>query len=298
MASSDTLNMASNNPIQGLSPKTETAIRRLSTVTVFILAAAAAVLSFQGLQTLAVKSGFDPMLAWLLPVIVDGMVLTGSLGVVAASLVGIKTWYPWTLTITGVIISVWGNVASAPDDYVSKAVHAIAPLTFALSVEGMLRIYRASAHATAQREAKVLIAEEKRLEREEKAAERAARLQHLTNGNLPASITVQTAPPVQGSAKPVNYANNGEPTARERITEYLIQHPEATGGEVARALTLDPSYTRKLIREIKPVLETKPAESIDKNPNLGAVISETSVQGSNFNGQLENNTEAPTISSI
>lgn len=232
-------------PIQGLSPKAETAIRRLSTFTVFVLATGAAVLSFSGLQTLGVNAGFDPQLAWLLPLIVDGMVLTGSLGVVSASLVGISTWYPWTLTIIGVIISVWGNVASAPDDPVSKAVHAIAPLTFALSVEGMLRIYRASAHATAQREARMLAAEEKRLEREEKAAERAAKMN---------SIMFEKPQQVEKIKPTANYPSinsTGQMTAREKIAQYLETNPQASGGEIARALNIDPSYTRKLAREIK-----------------------------------------------
>lgn len=245
--------MATANPIQGLSSRAEKTVRRLSTVTVFILAAGAAVLSFSGLQTLAINAGFDPKVAWLLPVIVDGMVLTGSLGVVAANLVGISTWYPWTLTMAGVILSVWGNVASAPPDLTSQAVHAIAPLTFALSVEGMLRIYRASAHATAQREAKAILAEEKRLEREEKAAERAAKLA-LTKTNINTAPKTEPTYNLQNvQPKTVKTFNNttGQPTAREKILEYLQSNPNASGGQVARDLNLDPSYTRKLIRDIR-----------------------------------------------
>lgn len=257
--------MATANPIQGLSPRAETTVRRLSTVTVFILAAGAAVLSFSGLQTLALNAGFPPTVAWLLPVIVDGMVLTGSLGVVAANLVGISTWYPWLLTMSGVILSVWGNVASAPPDLTSQAVHAIAPLTFALSVEGMLRIYRASAHATAQREAKAILAEEKRLEREEKAAERAAKLA-LTPNHIQTQLNNQTVASVssqQRTVKPLNN-NTNQPTAREKILQYLESNPNASGGQVARDLNLDPSYTRKLIRDIRG--NTTPVKERESQP--------------------------------
>lgn len=270
--------MATVNPIQGLSPRAETTVRRLSTVTVFILAAGAAVLSFSGLQTLALNAGFPPTVAWLLPVIVDGMVLTGSLGVVAANLVGISTWYPWLLTMSGVILSVWGNVASAPPDLTSQAVHAIAPLTFALSVEGMLRIYRASAHATAQREAKAILAEEKRLEREEKAAERAAKLA-LTQNNTQSMPNTQTSfsskPAQQKTVKTFNN-HTGQPTAREKISEYLQTHPDASGGQVARDLNLDPSYTRKLIRDIRGNTATYPtSEQTVENSNIENISSET-----------------------
>lgn len=264
-----------NTTAHGLSPRAEKTIQRLSTITVLILAVSAAILSFSGLRTLGITAGFDENFAWLLPVIVDGMVLTGSLGVVSANLVGISTWYPWLLTYLGVIISVWGNVASAPDDLVAKIVHAIAPITFALSVEGMLRIYRASAHATALREQKAYEQEEKRIEREEKRLEREAkaRLTRFTAPPLPpATPATPIQAPVQAPTAPVSPSrpvdaptfpstvsplttpnnNNGNGvTARSRITEYIQTNPEATGGQVARALDLDASYTRKILRDIR-----------------------------------------------
>jgi hypothetical protein len=244
--------MASTTPAHGLSPRAERFIRVLSTFAVLVLAVGAAVLSFSGLVSLAATAGFPPAFAWLLPVIIDGMVLTGSLGVVAADLVGISTWYPWALTILGVVLSVWGNVVSAPQNLTAQTVHAIAPLTFALSIEGMLRIYRAAAAATLQREQAAAAADERRAEREARAHERAMKAQAVavvphTVANAP--VTVAMAP-VQAGVPATPNGGTGN-TARARIVEYLKNNPEATGGSVARALDLDPSYTRKIIRELK-----------------------------------------------
>lgn len=131
----------------GLSLTGAQRIRRITIVTVFLLAVAAAVLSFAGLQQLAIEAGYSPELAWLLPLVIDGLVITGSLGVVASSLVGVSTWYPWLLTMLGVVASVAGNVAVANDDFMSRAVHATPPLALALAVEGLIRIYRVGAVA-------------------------------------------------------------------------------------------------------------------------------------------------------
>jgi hypothetical protein len=243
-------------PAHGLSPRAEKTIRRLSSVTVIILAVGAAILSFSGLQSLAVQHGFDPRLAWLMPVIVDGMVLTGSLGVVASGLVGARTWYHWMLTAFGVAISVWGNVQASPADTVSQMVHAIPPLTFALSVEGMLRIYRASAHAALHREHQTAAAEDRRLDRELRTAERMARLQTVTSGGAApvAPVPAPVSAPAPGrTPRPPRPAGTGTGTgtARVRVAAFLQERPDASGGMVARELGLDPSYTRKLVKELR-----------------------------------------------
>lgn len=229
-------------PAHGLSSRAARILQNSSMVTVVTLAVSAAVLSFTGLRDIAERSGIDPSLSWLFPIIVDGLVVTGSLGVIAADLVGVRTWYPWLLTMTGVTFSVAGNVAAAPPDPVSQLVHAIAPTTFALSIEGMLRIYRASAIATAQRETALAAKEEKRAEREERRLEREAKLLEIT--------ARQTQP---GQTQPAYRPNTGNegPTARDRIVDLLKTSPNVSGGEAARQLGLDPSYARKILREVR-----------------------------------------------
>lgn len=244
----------------GLTVRAEKVIQRLTGLAVLTLAVSAAILSFSGLQKLAVVSGFDPSIAWLLPVIVDGMVLTGSLGVIAAGLVGLRTWYEWMLTILGVGISVAGNIASAPDNLTAQLVHAIAPVTFALSIEGMLRIYRASAAAQAQREATQAAADERKAEREARAAERAAQRQaQIAKTPAPSAPVVTTTAPQRPA--PSAGQGTGEGTARERINTYLEANPHASAGQIARDLGTDPSYTRKIVRDLKDREVNNPASA-------------------------------------
>jgi hypothetical protein len=262
-----------NRAAHGLTVRAEKVIQRLTGFAVLTLAISAAVLSFSGLQKLAVDAGFDPSIAWLFPVIVDGMVLTGSLGVIAAGLVGLKTWYEWMLTILGVGISVAGNIASAPQNLTAQLVHAIAPVTFALSIEGMLRIYRASAAAQAQRDLAVIEAEERKAERESRAEER-ARKRQMAAVNQPTSEPGRNdvvSSPTKTAPKPtVRTSEPAEGTARSRIKVYLAENPEATAGQVARELGTDPSYTRKIVRDLKDsgipksvVVEVSPVEKPD-----------------------------------
>lgn len=203
-------------------------------------------------------------MAWLLPVLIDGLVLTGSLGVIAATLSGVGTWYPWMLTIFGVAASVAGNVAAAPDNLVAQLVHATPPIVFALAIEGLLRIWRAGAEnraavkAVEQAKAEAEAARElARAQREAKRSEREAQ---------------QSEPPVTvKQITPVKVKTNG-PSARQRIQELLISEPEIAGAEVARRLGIDPSHARKLLREIRgTVAETTQTEDVGgaPDPNFG-----------------------------
>jgi hypothetical protein len=216
----------------GLSPLGAQRIRRITIATVLMLAAAAAVMSFAGLRELAINAGYSPELAWLLPVIIDGLVVTGSLGVVAASLVGIRTWYPWMLTWVGVIASVVGNVAVAEDDFLSRAVHATPPLTFALAVEGLVRIYRVGAVA--------LVTQSHALSPDQKDEGGGA-----ASGDfiLSESAGEDTPPP-----KP---ADDLPRPARDRLRDILLSEPGITGGEAARRLGVDASHARRLLRDLR-----------------------------------------------
>ena len=124
---------------------TETAerrIRRAATGFVIFVALAAAVLSFSGLHHLALTAGFHPYIAPLFPLATDVAVAAFSLAVLHHSLTGLKVWYPWMCMLLGVAVSVAGNVWSAPEDLVSRLVHAWPPIVFALSFEALTRLIR------------------------------------------------------------------------------------------------------------------------------------------------------------
>lgn len=232
----------------GLSPLGAQRIRRVTIVTVLALAAAAAVMSFAGLRELAILAGYPPELAWLLPLIIDGLVVTGSLGVVAASLVGIPTWYPWMLTWLGVIASVVGNVAVADDDFLSRSVHATPPLAFALAVEGLVRIYRVGA---------VALVNQKEL----------ASVSHDSTPQetqIGTGLDIDAGPPWTEVGRdegegPTASEEERRP-ARERLKDLLISDPEITGGEAARQLGIDASHARRLLRELRSEEATEPVD--------------------------------------
>ena len=299
----DVGNMNASGPISGLSTRAEKLIRVLSTFTVLALAVAAAILSFSGLQQLSLKAGISHSIAWLLPVVIDGLVLTGSLGVVSSSLVGLGTWYPWTLTIVGVIASDAGNVAIAHPNISSRLVHAAGPITFALSIEGLLRIYRASALATAHREKARLAKEEadfeKQLKKEEREARKEARLleasQHpsgsqtavapiitptsTTPTNTPvATSVVETVETIEPKlVKQLSLAHKTGAT-KERVRALLEAEPEITGAEVARRLELDDSYARKTLRDIRKENEDNSQRIVNEASEVKATIANLEVK--------------------
>lgn len=227
----------------GLSIRGAIIIRRVTVATVSLLALAAAVMSFAGLRELALRAGYSEELAWLFPLIVDGLVVTGSLGVVAASLVGLKTWYPWMLTWIGVIVSVVGNVAVANDDFVSKAVHATPPIVFALAIEGLVRIYRVGAQALVAAEGDTSHSvgrdSETGLEISPTVDEVIASAESLAGEKH--NPERQTSSPVTDTKLP----------ARDRLRNLLMEEPDITGGDAARRLGIDPSHARKLLREMR-----------------------------------------------
>lgn len=230
--------MPEKRPPIGLSTTAVRRVRRTTVTAVLLLALMAAVLSFDGLQALAVTAGISPALAWILPLTIDGLVVVGSLGVITATLVGTATWYFWLLTLLGVIASVIGNVAAAPPTLLAQAVHAIPPLVFALAVEGLLAVYRASAEAT---------------NTTAPAAPTPA----------PQSVTAHTEPAPGPSPETTSTsvlsraAPTDGATARERLRVLLAEHPDVTGREAADILGIDGSHARRLLREERHAAETQ-----------------------------------------
>lgn len=79
--------------------------------TVFI-AIGAFWLSFTALADLAHRSGIVANQAWAWPLIVDGIIVVGTVSVVALA-GGREAWYPWMLLIAGAAVSVAANAIHA-----------------------------------------------------------------------------------------------------------------------------------------------------------------------------------------
>jgi len=124
-------------------------------------------------------------------------------------------------------------------------VHATPPLVFALAVEGLLRVYRASAEATP---ATRLAAAQRTPKHEHK---------HDSAHRAPSDITAPTtattlSPATPPTNTPVAPQSATPLTARQRLAALLEEQPSVTGGEAARTLGIDPSHARKLLRELRP----------------------------------------------
>lgn len=79
-----------------------------------LLAAGAFVLSFASLTDLAVMAGISATLAWIWPLIVDGLIVVATMSIVALAAHGRQAlWYPWALLAGGALVSVAANALHA-----------------------------------------------------------------------------------------------------------------------------------------------------------------------------------------
>lgn len=109
-----------------------------------LLAAGAFVLSFTALHDLAARSGIDADLAWLWPLIVDGLIVVATVAVFA--LAGTRAvWYPWLLLAGGAGVSVTANALHA----LVTADPAVPPLLAASVASVPPVVLVASTHLTA-----------------------------------------------------------------------------------------------------------------------------------------------------
>jgi hypothetical protein len=95
-------------------------IRRTTAVSVALLAAIAAMVSYQHMHTLVLKHGETRWAAVLIPVSVDGMVVVFSMSVLMASRLARRgEWLPWVLLIVGSLASLAANVLVAEPSLVN-----------------------------------------------------------------------------------------------------------------------------------------------------------------------------------
>lgn len=82
--------------------------------TTVLIAAGAFVLSFASLTDLAARSGINPTLAWIWPIIVDGLIVAATVAIVALAGHDRRTLaYPWSLLFLGAVVSTAANSVHA-----------------------------------------------------------------------------------------------------------------------------------------------------------------------------------------
>jgi hypothetical protein len=85
------------------------------------IGAAAFLLSYDALHSLALASGVRPGLARIWPGVLDGFIVVATLTVVAAKRASRPTWYPWALVVLFSAASVAFNILHAVDQTLAAA---------------------------------------------------------------------------------------------------------------------------------------------------------------------------------
>ena len=98
------------------------------------------ILSFSNLRYAAEISLIDPVLTWAWPLCIDSLLVSGSLLVLRNSLRGESTRFWWVVLSVFTGVSIAFNVAVSPEIWISRAAHAIPPITLMVSVEILLSI--------------------------------------------------------------------------------------------------------------------------------------------------------------
>lgn len=231
------MTISSSTPVAGLTPEAARRISHTATAVVILVGLTSAALSWEGLHRLALNAGIDPRLAWGLPVIVDGTVVAGLLGVLAGTLAGTGTRYPWCLVLLGASASIAGNVAAAPGTTVGRTVAVAAPVCLALTLEQGLRVLRHRAGLPAPR----------------------TRRQRTPAPVAPVATTAMTST-APAPAAPARRARPAASTAvassrpsarRDQVAALVAVQPEITGAEAARTLGIDPADARRHLRALR-----------------------------------------------
>jgi Protein of unknown function (DUF2637) len=122
--------------------KSDRTIHNVASATTIVIAACAALLSYSALRELAIDSAINPILAYLFPLTLDGLILVGALMVLFSASRGERSWGGFFLTGLGVVSSIAGNVAVSPNTLTARLVHAAAPIVLFLAIEAVTSLRR------------------------------------------------------------------------------------------------------------------------------------------------------------
>ncbi|WP_308203441.1 DUF2637 domain-containing protein [Lentzea californiensis] len=129
-------------------------IKRTCVVAVAAVAAVAAVVSFDHMRALALDAG-EGWKAWILPISVDGMLVSASLVMLTRKRAGQPVGaLAWTGLVLGLLVSLAANVAAAEPTLIGRLVAAWPPVALGLSYELLLTLIRetASVHEPADQQ--------------------------------------------------------------------------------------------------------------------------------------------------
>jgi hypothetical protein len=218
------------------------------------IGAAAFLLSYDALHSLALASGVRPGLARIWPGVLDGFIVVTTLTMVAAKRASRPTWYPWALVVLFSAASVAFNIlhaidqAPAPAGWVAALVFAMPPIALVLATHLLVQ------QGVWRREARTVAAAGGR-------AGKAATRSSADPATEPAPELSQPKPePGALGTAGAPLAPSAEPPAsdaatRDRARRLYVQAQAAglklTGADLGRALGTSDSYGRLLLREFR-----------------------------------------------
>lgn len=231
-------------PPTALSPDAERWIVRSLTLVLAVIALSSAALSAIGLHTVGVDAGFQPALAWLLPVCIDGLVLAGTLSGLHGILSRTGSGYGWVLVLVGTFASVIGNVATAEGGMFAKGVHAVPPLAYALSVEAVAGPIRLHAKAAANK-----ITTKRSPGKPPAKASTAPELRTATTIRHTSAARPATDQPLGISV--ASATSIGKVSGIEQARILFREDITRSVDDVAQRVDVDRSAVRKALREVK-----------------------------------------------
>jgi hypothetical protein len=236
-------------------------VQPLSAAGVLGIGAAAFLLSYDALHSLALASGVRPGLARIWPGVLDGFIVVATLTVVAAKRASRPTWYPWALVVLFSAASVAFNILHALDQalatagWVAALVFAMPPIALVLATHLLLQqgVWRRQ-HA-------------RKIAAMKPAAEGAAPLAAGSPGRptglptsrpdfLPTAPTDTGGPPAHPVPPPPPADAATKDRARQLYVEALAAGRKLTGADLGRALGTSDSYGRLLLREFRTSHQT------------------------------------------
>jgi hypothetical protein len=140
------------------------AVLRTAVAATVLIAVGAFVLSFAALTDLAQRSGIDANLAWIWPIIIDGMIVASTVAIVALNGHNRRAMiYPWTLLFFGAIVSTAANsthailtvdsISNGVPPLVSALVAAMPPVVLLAITHLTVHMYQKKAEAAELRAA-------------------------------------------------------------------------------------------------------------------------------------------------
>lgn len=130
---------------------TTVGVSRTTTLAVLTVALVAAIASYDHQRLLAELAG-EEWRAWLLPISVDGLILTASRTMLTRQRAGHSAgWLAWTAMLAGLTASLAANVAGAQPTLVGRLVAAWPPVALLLAYELLMQQVRATSRTAATR---------------------------------------------------------------------------------------------------------------------------------------------------